>query len=105
MGAGCETFAASGAAVSGSVRKLDQSFRRTASRLYSNVYAFRGIFTIFVIPWQLNHSGKYPPAEPGALWCEPLKAAPVALRRPEAATQFQICIWSIRLSSSSWLRM
>ena len=50
MGAGCETFAASGAAVSGSVRKLDQSFRRTASRLYSNVYAFRGIFTIFVIP-------------------------------------------------------
>ena len=44
--------------MSGSVRKLDQSFRRTASRLYSNVYAFRGIFTIFVIPSQLNHSAK-----------------------------------------------
>ena len=44
--------------MSGSVRKLDQSFRRTASCLYSYVYAFRGIFTIFVIPSQLNHSAK-----------------------------------------------
>ncbi len=44
--------------MSGSVRKLDQSFRRTASCLYSYVYAFRGIFTIFVTLSQLNHSAK-----------------------------------------------
>jgi hypothetical protein len=34
-----------------------------------------------------------------------LTRPPVALCRLKAACQFQICIWSIRLSSVSWLRM
>jgi hypothetical protein len=55
---------------------------------------------------------KYPPAEPGALRCEPLKAAWAgSLTRPRRycgrlmGGYFHIRNWSSRLSSTSWLRM
>jgi hypothetical protein len=55
---------------------------------------------------------KYPPAEPEALGCEPLKAAWAgSLTRPRrycgrlVGGYFHIRNWSSRLSSTSWLRM
>ena len=59
-----------------------------------------------------NDVSKYPPAKPGALVCEPLKAAvgvadaaPVCMGHLKVAVQRHRFICSRRLSSSSWFLM